>query len=108
MKYIDNMIPAGSDQAWLVQTDFTVSLPGFPATLLSAEGDFFIIAGSIHITHNTFNNTPQSRRRGGRRERKRRSATSQRKQDLKKTSSGKTQEKKSKSLLTPEELKKPL
>lgn len=45
-----------------MQTDFTVSLPGFP-TLLSAEGDFLIKAGSIHMTHNTFNNTTQSRRR---------------------------------------------
>lgn len=90
VKYVHNMIPAGSDQAWLVQTDSTVSLPGFP-TLLSAEGDFFIIAGSIHITHNTFNNTSQSRRGEDRRERKRRSVTSQRKQDLKETSSGKTE-----------------
>lgn len=49
-------------QAWLVQTDYTVSLPGFP-TLLSAEGDFLIIAGSMHVTYNTFNNTTQSRRR---------------------------------------------
>lgn len=45
-----------------MQTDFTVSLPGFP-TLLSAEGDFLIKAGSIHMTHNTFNNTTQSRRK---------------------------------------------
>lgn len=90
VRYVHNMIPAGSDQAWLVQTDSTVSLPGFP-TLLSAEGDFFIIAGSIHITHNTFNNTSQSRRGEDRRERKRRSVTSQRKQDLKETSSGKTE-----------------
>lgn len=34
-------------QARLVQTDYTVSLPGFP-TLLSAEGDFLIKAGSIY------------------------------------------------------------
>lgn len=69
-----------------MQTDYTVSLPGFP-TLLSAEGDFLIKAGSIHVTHNTFNNTTQSRRRNDRR-----STTSQpekgAEQDLKETSSG--------------------
>lgn len=39
------------------------SLPDFP-TLLSVEGDFLIKAGSIHRTHNTFNNRTQSRRKG--------------------------------------------
>ena len=44
-----------------MQTDYTVGLPGFP-TLLSAEGDFLIKAGSIHITYNTFNNTVQEKK----------------------------------------------
>ena len=71
-----------------MQTDSTVTLPGFP-TLLSAEGDFLIKAGSIH---NTFNETTQSRRREDRRERKRRLTTSQRK-DVKEVSAGKRQNK---------------
>lgn len=54
--------------AGLVSADglHAVGLPGFP-TLLSAEGDFLIKAGSIHVTHNTFNNTTQSRGRKYRR-----------------------------------------
>lgn len=64
-----------------MQTDFTVSLPGFP-TLLSAEGDFLIKAGSIHTTHNTFNNTTQSGRREDRRERKRRSTTTSQRKEM--------------------------
>ena len=53
-----------------MKTDFTVSIPGFP-TLLSAEGDFRIKAGPIHMTHNTFNDTTKSRKREDRSDRKR-------------------------------------
>lgn len=74
-----------------MQTDYTVSLPAFP-TLLSAEEDFLIIAGSIHVTYNAFNETTHSRRREDRREKRLKNDKSEKgnKGIFKETSAGKT------------------
>lgn len=72
--YIFRIIVAGQAvtqyQVWLVQSGYTVSLPGFP-TLLSAEGDFLIIAGSIHVRqkHSTRQHSPREDGTGRRGER---------------------------------------